>query len=121
MIAVAAVLAVLATTPDTSARRLVPPRRQPAQSAPRDHWFGPDKVKHFFMSAMIQSSAYALARSADASRSNAQVAASVISTAVGVAKEVRDRRHATSFSVRDLVWDGAGALTAAALLNGTRP
>jgi uncharacterized protein YfiM (DUF2279 family) len=37
-----------------------------------------------------------------------------------VGKEAFDRRRGRPFSVKDLIWDGGGALTAAALLNGTR-
>ena len=92
----------------------------PAAAQSRDRWFGPDKVKHFFMSALIQSATFSVARAAKTSRSNAQVAASVTSVAFGIGKEIHDRRNAKPFSARDLVWDGAGALTAAALLNGTR-
>jgi uncharacterized protein YfiM (DUF2279 family) len=130
MMAAIALLVSLSAEPDTSATRSLHPltlHRAPGtssrarrQQAAADRWFATDKVKHFFMSALIQSSAYSLARSADVSRSNAQVVASVVSVGFGVAKEIRDRRQAKVFSVKDLVWDGAGALTAAALLNGTR-
>jgi uncharacterized protein YfiM (DUF2279 family) len=120
MIAELALLAALTAGPDTVAPRTPHPRRQRTPPAPADRWFATDKVKHFFMSALIQSSAYSLARGADASRSNAQIAASVASVVFGVAKEVRDRRQAKVFSGKDLTWDGAGALAAAALLNGTR-
>ena len=119
MIGVIALIAVLHSPADSVSRApSVRPRQAPAVAA--DRWFGTDTVKHFFVSALIQSSAYSIARSADASRSNAQIAASVTSVAFGVAKEVRDRRQAKVFSVKDLIWDGAGALAAAALLNGTR-
>jgi uncharacterized protein YfiM (DUF2279 family) len=121
MICSIALIAALCAPPDsTVARRITHPRAEQGQPAAPDRWFGTDKVKHFFMSALIQSSAYSLARSADASRSNAQIAAGVASVAFGVAKEVRDRRQAKVLSVKDLIWDGAGALAAAALLNGTR-
>ena len=72
------------------------------------------------MSAFIQSATFSAARAAKSSRSNAQVIASVSSTVFGIGKEIYDRRTARPFSARDLVWGGAGALTAAALLNGTR-
>ena len=119
MILEMALVAILAA-PDTLAAR--PQRLPPRQSAPApaDRWFGSDKVKHFLMSALIQSASYSAARSAGVSRSNAQLGASVISMTFGIAKEVRDKRQARPFSVRDLAWDGAGALAAAALLNGTR-
>ena len=85
-----------------------------------DRWFAPDKVKHFFTSAFIQSASFSVARAAGMSRSSAMVAASVSTVTFSVGKEGVDRRRARQFSFRDLVWDGAGALSAAALLNGTR-
>lgn len=85
-----------------------------------DPWFGADKVKHFMMSAFIQSAAFSVARAAGMPRSNAQLLGGVSSLAFGVGKEVLDRRGARQFSVKDLLWDGAGALAAVALLNGTR-
>ena len=114
------VLVMAIHTADTLPARV--PRAIPRQSpsATTDHWVAADKVKHFFMSALIQSTAYSVGRSVGAGRSNAQVAASVTSLTFGVAKEVRDRRRSRPFSLKDIVWDGAGALTAAALLNGTR-
>lgn len=96
--------------------RASPPATPPAADA----WLGTDKVKHFLMSAFIQSAAFSVARAAGVSRSNAQVIGGISSLTFGLGKEVLDRRRARQFSVKDLVWDGAGALTAAALLNGTR-
>lgn len=93
----------------------------PASPPPEtDAWLGADKVKHFLMSAFIQSAAFSVARTARISRSGAQGIGGVSSMAFGLGKEVLDRRRSRRFSVKDLVWDGAGALTAAALLNGTR-
>jgi len=92
----------------------------PPQRPASDAWVGVDKVKHFLMSAFIQSAAFSVARLAKVSRSNAQVVGGVSSVAFGVGKEILDRRRSKQFSVKDLAWDGAGALTAAALLNGTR-
>lgn len=81
---------------------------------------GPDKVKHFFMSALVQSVSFSIARAAGADRSSAQVAAGISTMSVGLLKEVRDARAGIGFSVPDLFFDAAGALAAAALLNGTR-
>ena len=89
-------------------------------STPRDSWFGADKVKHFLVSAMIQSAAFSAARAAGASRPVAQAVGGVSVATIGVWKELRDRRDQKPFSPRDLSWDAAGALAAAALLNGTR-
>ena len=96
------------------------PSQPVAQQRSQDRWFGPDKVKHFLMTAFIQSASFSAGRAAGASRSNAQLIGGVSSAAFGIGKEVQDRRNAKPFSLRDLVWDASGALTAASLLNGTR-
>jgi len=83
-------------------------------------WFGADKMKHFLMSAMIQSAAYSTARAAGVQRSTGQAVAGVATLTFGVVKEVHDRRSRKPFSVEDLVWDAAGGVAAASLLNGTR-
>ncbi|MEX2179086.1 MAG: hypothetical protein WD801_10280 [Gemmatimonadaceae bacterium] len=86
----------------------------------KDRWFGADKVKHFFMSAFVHSAAFSLARAAKVDRPMAQAAGGVSALGVGVWKEWSDRRAGGRFSRADLAWDAAGALAAAALLNGTR-
>lgn len=83
-------------------------------------WFGADKVKHFFMSAFVQSAAFSAARAARLDRSNAHAVGGVTTLTVGVWKEMRDRRARSGFSVTDLVWDAVGGAAAASLLNGTR-
>lgn len=85
-----------------------------------DRWFGADKLKHFLMSALVQSTAFSAARSAGIKRPSAQIVGGVSTVGVGLWKETHDRRNGKPFSVRDLLWDGAGAASAAALLNGTR-
>jgi uncharacterized protein YfiM (DUF2279 family) len=81
-----------------------------------DHWFGRDKVKHFLVSAFVQSAAYASLQAAGADREGALLGASAATAAVGVAKEAVDRRRGGPFSVRDLTWDAAGAGAATLLL-----
>jgi uncharacterized protein YfiM (DUF2279 family) len=83
-------------------------------------WPGSDKVKHFFLSALVQSVSFSVARVAGADRAEAQTAAAIATMSVGILKEVNDRRVGRSFSAADLAWDAAGALAAAAILNGTR-
>jgi len=78
-------------------------------TAPPDHWFGSDKLKHFFMAAFTQSVAYSAFQAARVDHDQALVGAWVVTTAVSVGKEVRDRRSYGLFSYRDLVWDAAGA------------
>lgn len=85
-----------------------------------DSWFGPDKLQHFFTSAFVQSFGYGALRRSGVEHSAALVGASVATAAVGVGKEVRDRRTYGEFSVRDLAWDAAGAGSATVLLVQTR-
>lgn len=85
---------------------------------PKDRWIGVDKVKHFFVSAFVQSAAFSVARAAKLS--NAQAAAGVATGAVGIGREIHDKRLGKPFSVKDLTWDAAGGIAAAAMLNKTR-
>ena len=87
---------------------------------PGDKWFGTDKVKHFFMSAFVQSATFSAARAAGASNSNAQVIGGVATGVVGIGREVHDRRRGRIFSGKDLAWDAAGGAAAATLLRRTR-
>jgi uncharacterized protein YfiM (DUF2279 family) len=85
-----------------------------------DSWLSADKVKHFFMSAFVQSVSYSALRTARVSHDGALVGASALTLAVGVGKEIHDDRSGERFSVRDLAWDAAGAGTAAVLLSQSR-
>jgi uncharacterized protein YfiM (DUF2279 family) len=87
---------------------------------PRDAWLGSDKLKHFLLSAFVQSAAFSIARVMGANRTSAQIAGGASVAAVGLWKEFHDGSQNKPFSPRDLAWDAAGALTAAALLNGAR-
>lgn len=87
---------------------------------PGDPWVGADKVKHFLMSAFVQSVVYSGARAAGLDSAPAQASAGAATLAIGVWKERRDAAQGKPFSVRDLSWDAAGMLAAAALLNGAR-
>ena len=81
---------------------------------------GADKVKHFFLSAFVQSVSFSVARAAGMDRASARAAAAVSTMSIGILKELNDRRVGGAFSAPDLAWDAAGALAAAAILNGTR-
>jgi uncharacterized protein YfiM (DUF2279 family) len=87
---------------------------------PAGPWFGADKIKHFLMSAFVHSTAYSAARWSGASRGTSQIVAGLASASAGIWKEVHDKRSNRPFSVSDLVWDVAGATSAAALLNQAR-
>jgi uracil-DNA glycosylase len=96
------------------------PRVASAQ-IPADNWLGPDKVKHFFASALIQSLAYSVTQvTTRGPRSSLLLSASVASAVAGIGKEMYDRRSYGHFSVRDLAWDAAGAGTASFMLVRTR-
>lgn len=84
-----------------------------------DRWFGPDKLQHFFTSAFVQSAGYGLLRRAGADNGTAMAGASAVTAIAGVGKEMHDRRTRGEFSVRDLVWDAAGAGSASVLLART--
>lgn len=85
-----------------------------------DPWFGPDKIKHLFMTAFIQSVAYGALRATNTDHRSSLFGASAASAVFGVGKELRDLRVAGEFSARDLVWDAVGAASASLLLDRTR-
>ena len=82
-----------------------------------DGWFGADKMKHFFMSAFIQSMAYGSARAAGASHDGAFVSATAATVGFGIGRAIYDGRVKKAFSYKDLVWDGAGLAAGMALVN----
>jgi putative lipoprotein len=83
---------------------------------PPDNWFGSDKLKHFFMAAFTQSVAYSALQAARVRHDQAVAGAWAVTATVSVAKELHDRRSHGVFSVRDLVWDAAGAGAATLLI-----
>jgi putative lipoprotein len=89
------------------------------QGAPADAWFSRDKAQHFLMSAFIQSAGYGALRGAGVRHGTALGGASVATAAVGVGKELHDRRVKGDFSARDLTWDAAGAGAMTLLLTHT--
>lgn len=92
----------------------------PAPAPPPDPWFGLDKVKHFFVSAFVQSVAYGTLRATNVDHRSSMYGATAVTALLGVGKELRDRRGGSGFSVRDLIWDAAGAGTAGLLLDRAR-
>ena len=86
---------------------------------PDDRWFAPDKIKHFFLAAFVQSVSYSALRVADVEHSAAVAGASGITALAALGKELYDRRTESGFSPRDLVWDAAGASGATLLLSRT--
>jgi uncharacterized protein YfiM (DUF2279 family) len=84
-----------------------------------DAWLTRDKLQHFFMSAFVQSAAYGSLRGSGMTHGSALAGASLTTAAVGVGKELRDRRVKGEFSLRDLTWDAAGAASMTVLLSRT--
>ena len=87
---------------------------------PGDRWLGADKVKHFLLSAMVESITASAARSVGAVRGTSQRVGAGLTIAVGVGRELHDARVGKGASIKDLAWDAAGGIAAAALLNGAR-
>lgn len=83
---------------------------------PRDAGFAADKVQHFFSSAFVQSLSYGVLRGIGVRHDAAIAGATVTTAAVGVGKEVHDARTKGDPSVRDLLWDAAGAASVTLLL-----
>lgn len=81
-----------------------------------DRWFAPDKAKHFFLSAFVQSVAYSAARATGLGQGTSLAAASATTAVVGIGKEIRDARTGGEVSIRDLVWDAAGGAAATVVL-----
>jgi len=92
---------------------------QGARTPQRDSWFAYDKIKHFMMSAFIQSLTFGGLQYAGASRNAAFAGSFGITAAFGIGKEFHDRRIGEPFSLRDITWDAAGAGTAILMLRHT--
>jgi len=95
-------------------------RAQAPTVRPRDAWFGPDKVKHFFIAAFVESVSFSALESAGAGRSSALPAAVSVAAAVSVGREVHDGRTKGLFSIRDLAYDALGAAAAFIVLRRTQ-
>ncbi len=86
----------------------------------RDSWFGIDKIKHFFMSAFIESVSYSALQAARVSHRSAMAGAIGVTAAFGVGREIHDGRNPNNhFSVKDLTWDALGAGAGVVLLSHT--
>jgi len=86
----------------------------------RDSWFGVDKIKHFFLSAFITSVSFSAIQATGANKKTAMTGAVGASLAVGVTREIYNRRTTRLFSFKDLTWDAVGTAAAATMLNQTR-
>ncbi|MFN2637970.1 MAG: VanZ family protein [Gemmatimonadaceae bacterium] len=87
----------------------------------RDSWFGVDKIKHFFMSAFIESISFSALQAAGVNRRTALRGAVGVTVGFGVGRELHDRRTPGKwFSYQDLGWDALGAAAGLVFLNQTR-
>ncbi len=85
-----------------------------------DSWLGIDKIKHFFMSAFIESVSYSALQAAHVKRRPALTSAIGVTAAFGVAREIHDKRTPGKwFSYQDLTWDALGIAAGAAMLSHT--
>src|SRR5947207_1434581 len=100
----------------------VPPRleAQAKHSRPRDSWFGADKVKHFLMSAFIESLTFSGFQAAGAHRNASFAGAIGVTTVFGIGKEIHDKQRGEPFSLHDIAWDGAGGGSAFLMLRHTQ-
>ena len=86
----------------------------------RDSWFGFDKIKHFFMSAFIESVAFSGLQATGVDRRTAFAGGIGAAAAFSIGREIHDRRvPGNHFSYRDLTWDAVGATAGAVLLRHT--
>ena len=92
-------------------------------AAPQPHpdaWFGIDKIKHFFMSAFIESVSFSALQATRIHHRSAMAGAIGITFGLGIGREIHDKRTPGNiFSVRDLTWDVIGTGAGAVLLSHT--
>ena len=97
------------------------PAEDSVQKQPqRESWLGPDKVKHFFMAAFIESAAFSGLEAGGGSRNSAFAGAVGTTVAISIGREVHDKRTKGLFSLGDLLWDAIGAAAAGEMLRHTQ-
>lgn len=82
---------------------------RPAHPAQPDPWFGRDKALHFAASAAISGAAWAIASLLTDAPARRAIAAFGAGMLAGVGKEALDAAGLGTPSVKDLLWDAAGA------------
>ncbi len=95
---------------------ILPPLKETEEA--EDRWIAYDKLQHLSFSFLATlSSQYVLTEKLHWDhRSGPLIVSSGISSAVGISKELYDKRHGGSFSLRDLAADGLGILLASGLV-----
>ena len=81
-----------------------------------DEWLARDKVKHFVVSAVIQSAGHSVLRANGYDYREAAWTAGAITLTVGVGKEIWDVRRGSYFSWKDLGADALGGGTGAVVM-----
>jgi uncharacterized protein YfiM (DUF2279 family) len=89
-------------------------------TSPPDRWFSADKVQHFFIGTFIQSASFGVLRAAKVERQPSLVAASAVSAAAAIGKELRDRHGRGDVSAKDVGWTLMGAAAISPLLLRTK-
>jgi uncharacterized protein YfiM (DUF2279 family) len=84
-----------------------------------DRWLSADKAKHFFTAAFVQSGSFSALRSTGMRFDASITGASAATATVSIGKEIYDARTGGDASVKDLIWDAAGAAGATVLLRHT--
>jgi len=85
-----------------------------------DRWFAEDKLKHFVTSFVVTSLSATGARAAGLDRRPSIAFGAAVGSVSGLYKEVRDARSGAIFSMRDIVWDGAGVGASLFVLHSSR-
>jgi putative lipoprotein len=93
---------------------------QSRHSPQRDSWLGIDKLKHFFLSAFIESLTFSGLQAVGANRNTAFAGAITTTAGFALGKEIHDRKSYGLFSYRDLAWDAAGGGAAFVMLRSTQ-
>ncbi len=93
---------------------------KPVVSRTPDTFTGPDKVKHFMMSAFIETVGFAGLQAMNVDRGASIGAATAVTLGIGLARELHDRRSNGLFSIGDLTWDTLGAGAALLLISHTQ-
>lgn len=95
-------------------------RAQSTTNRPKDTWLGSDKVKHFFMSAFIESMTFSGLQAVGAKRNAAFAGAAATTAAIGIGREIHDKKTKGLFSFGDLAWDAVGGGAAGLVLRKTQ-
>ena len=85
-----------------------------------DRWFSADKAQHFFMGAFVQGASFGVMRAANVGKTQSMLAASAVSVAAAIGKEVRDRNGRGTASLKDAAWGLAGAAAISPVLARTK-